>query len=511
MRRQRSPGVQRRRTPRRDVLRRKLLVRLNGQRAVRAYIAAHCQRALLRDRKITCHVERRYGHAARVHDMDTAADPVARDARQRQCGEYVLRAEETDGAIRLHAQRIGLDAAVFTLRDAILGGKADLLCRNCALCECNGALTRSDVCIFLRLNLRSFILILLHLHALHGMHRDVLSFQRTNEKCSVIVAHNIYIMRPCVCVEEAVRCNADAVRRRAERILGRFQRDMRALDMSAGLALLRGHAHSLGCGENNVAAAANRLYGQRTRIVLLDVDAAHRVRIEHAGRIDAQMLVCRADAAAAAVQGKVFRRDCRAGAVDAPCALQVDISLGGDRAEVQRTVLADNIDTLIARQVYFAALAHLHLDGTRMRDFHAVRRPAHLSSASVRECNEILLLEEIGVCNADLAAVLTDALVSSRCKRDIAPDDVRCLDLRDLSRRRIDHALLNGIAQTVRAPAVAVALRERLVVADKGACLVHLGLCVCIRLDNALLREKCLLRCADRTRVCLLCRPARFM
>ena len=146
-----------------------------------------------------------------------------------------------------------------------------------------------------------------------------------------------------------------------------------------------------------------------------------------------------------------------------------------------------------------------------MRDFHAVRRPVHLSSASVRECNEILLLEEIGVCNADLAAVLTDALVSSRCKRDIAPDDVRCLDLRDLSRRRIDHALLNGIAQTVRAPAVAVALRERLVVADKGACLVHLGLRMRLRRNNALLREKCLLRHADGTRVCLLCRPARFM
>ena len=81
VRRQRSPGVQRCRFTHRDILCGQLLVRLNGQRAVRAYIAAHCQCALLCDCKITCHVERRYGHAAHIHNMDTAADPVARDAR----------------------------------------------------------------------------------------------------------------------------------------------------------------------------------------------------------------------------------------------------------------------------------------------------------------------------------------------------------------------------------------------------------------------------------------------
>ena len=313
--------------------------------------------------------------------------------------------------------------------------------------------------------------------------------------------------------EEAARGDADAVRLRAEVAILRLQRDVRPLDVTAGLARLRRHLHSLVCGQDDIAVTADRLYGQRRMRILLDMDVAVRIRIKHAAHVDQQGGVHRTDAvdaAGAAVQGKVFRRDCLAGAIDALRPLQVDIPVGRDFAEAQRTVLAGNIDMLIALQIYIAHQSYivgitsrLHLDGTCMRDFHAVRRPVHLSRTCVRERNEILLFEEIGVCNADLATVLADAPAGSRREADRTPDDVRCLDLRHLSRLRIDSTLLDGVAQTAHAPTVAVALLERLVVADKGAYILRQG--------TSILCKERILRRADGPRIGSLHRPARVM
>ena len=188
------------------------------------------------------------------------------------------------------------------------------------------------------------------------------------------------------------------------------------------------------------------------------------------------MSVCPADAAVAGAQGEVRRRDGCIAAIDAFVALQIDVPLGGDGAEVQRAVLAENVNALIAVQIELAAVTHLYLDGTRTRDLYTALRPAQLARACIRERTQILLLHEVGIGDAFLCTVLADAAICARCERDIAPDDVRFLDLCDLARCRVDDTVLDGIAQPVRTPSVALALIERLVVADEGAYLVHLCL-----------------------------------
>ena len=165
---------------------------------------AGCQRAFLHDGDVACCCKIRHRHRARIHNVDAAADHIAGEPRHCKNRESVLRAEETDRTIRLYAQRIALYAAAFALRDAILRGEIDGLCRDRAVRERNTAIARCDVRCFFRRELRGFVVCLLEFHFVDRADRDVPAFQSAEQERSAVFARDMDIMRTCIGKEEAL-------------------------------------------------------------------------------------------------------------------------------------------------------------------------------------------------------------------------------------------------------------------------------------------------------------------
>ena len=165
---------------------------------------AGCQRAFLHDGDVACCCKIRHRHRARIHNVDAAADHIAGEPHHRKNRESVLRAEEADRAIRLYAQRIALYAAAFALRDAILRGEIDGLCRDRAVRERNTAIARCDVRCFFRRELRGFVVCLLEFHFVDRADRDVPAFQSAEQERSAVFARDMDIMRTCIGKEEAL-------------------------------------------------------------------------------------------------------------------------------------------------------------------------------------------------------------------------------------------------------------------------------------------------------------------